>query len=302
MTDRSKLTTERRNPRSRGIDQKDSLGIVDIMSSEDAGVAIAVRRERKRIAAAVDIIVGRLSKGGRLIYVGAGTSGRLGVLDASECPPTFSVPRTMVQGVIAGGRGALVRSSEGKEDIRADGEAQINRRSVGPSDVVCGIAACGVTPFVLGAIERAAALGAGTIFVTCSPQVKRNVNADVVICPNTGPEIIAGSTRMKAGTATKMVLNMLTTASMIRMGKVYDNLMVDLRATNNKLRDRANRIIRSIAGVSANEAANLLEQARGEVKTAIVMHRRGVSYAQARRLISAAQGSLRAVVDPSSRE
>ena len=296
MKDRSKLTTEMRNPRTRGVDRLDSLGIVEAINAEDALVAPAVRRQRRQIAAAVDIIVGRLQQGGRLIYVGAGTSGRLGVLDASECPPTFGVPRTMVQGIIAGGRAALVRSSEGKEDIAADGAAQIDRKRVGGKDVVCGIAACGLTPFVHGAVERARQIGAATIFITCSPQVKRSIKADVVICPVVGPEAVTGSTRMKAGTATKLVLNTLTTASMIRLGKVYDNLMVDLRATNTKLRDRAERILMAALGIGRPKARTLLEQARGQVKTAIVMHQRKLGYAASRRLLAQAGGRLAQVV------
>ena len=296
MNDRGKLTTEKRNPRSRNIDLRDALGIVDVIGAEDARVPAAVRRERRRIAAAVEIIVERFGRGGRLLYVGAGTSGRLGVLDASECPPTFSVPRTMVQGIIAGGRRALVRSSEGREDNPRDGQAQIDRKRVGEKDVVCGIAACGLTPFARGALERARQLGAATIFVTCSPQVRLQVKADVVICPVVGPEVVTGSTRMKAGTATKLVLNTLTTAAMIRLGKVYDNLMVDLRATNDKLRDRARRIVLALTGLDRRAAARLLDQARGQVKPAIVMHKRGVSYPQARRLLAAAGGSLRQVL------
>lgn len=299
MKDRSKLTTEKRNPRSRGIDRLDAKGLVEIINREDGRVPTAVGRERKRLAEAVEIIVDRFRRGGRLIYVGAGTSGRLGVLDASECPPTFGVPRTMVQGIIAGGRPALVRSAEGCEDVAADGADAIDRKRVGCKDVVVGLAACGLTPFVRGAVERARRLGAGTVFVTCSPEVRRRVRADVVICPVVGPEVVTGSTRMKAGTATKLVLNTLTTASMIRLGKVYDNLMVDLKATNAKLEDRAERILMTVTGITRSAARKLLQRAHGEAKAAIVMHERGVTYAQARRLLSEAQGFLREVLSPS---
>jgi N-acetylmuramic acid 6-phosphate etherase len=245
--------------------------------------------------------VDRFRRGGRLFYVGAGTSGRLGVLDASECPPTFGVPHTMVQGIIAGGRRALVRSAEGHEDVAADGASAIDGKGAGADDVVVGVAACGLTPFVRGAVERARRLGAATIFVTCSPEVRRQVRADVIICPVVGPEVVTGSTRMKAGTATKLVLNTLTTASMIRLGKVYDNLMVDLKATNAKLQDRAERILMTVTGVGRKAARQLLERAHGEAKTAIAMHERGVTYAEARRLLTEAQGFLRQVLEPGRR-
>ena len=293
MRDRSKLTTEKRNPRTHGLDQRTILGVVDAINAEDARVAVAVGRERKNIAAAVEIIVERLRGGGRLFYIGAGTSGRLGVLDAAECPPTFGVPRTLVQGIIAGGRRALVRSAEGCEDVPEAGAAAIDRKRIGPRDTVCGIAACGLTPFVLGALARARALGAATLFVTCSPQVRRRVKADVVICPVVGPEALTGSTRMKAGTATKLVLNTLTTATMVRLGKVYDNLMVDLRATNAKLRDRAERIVVAVTGVSRAQARTLLKRAQGQAKTAILMHACRLDCLAARRRLKESQGSLR---------
>jgi N-acetylmuramic acid 6-phosphate etherase len=297
MNDRSRLTTEQRNPRTRGIDRMDAADLVAIINREDRLVPEAVGKERDRLAEAVEIIVERFRRGGRLIYVGAGTSGRLGVLDASECPPTFGVPPTMVQGIIAGGRPALVRSAEGCEDVADDGAAAVDAKRVGADDVVVGVAACGLTPYVRGAVERARALGAATVFVTCSPEVRRQVEADVVICPVVGPEVVTGSTRMKAGTATKLVLNTLTTASMIRLGKVYDNLMVDLKATNAKLQDRAERIVMTVTGVDRAAARDLLERADGETKIAIVMHERGVTYAQARRLLSEARGFLREVLE-----
>ncbi len=296
MQDRSKLTTEQRNPRTRKIDQLDALGIVHAINGEDARVAPAVAKEGRKIAAAVEIIVERFRRGGRLFYVGAGTSGRLGVLDAAECPPTFGVSRTMVQGIIAGGRRALVRSAEGREDEPAAGAAAIVKKRITERDTVCGIAACGLTPFVLGTVAEAKKVGAATLFITCSPQVRRQVKADVVICPVVGPEAITGSTRMKAGTATKLVLNTLTTASMVRLGKVYENLMVDLRATNVKLRDRAARIVSAVTGLDKARAIALLKEARGQVKVAIVMHECGVDFAAAQRRLKAAQGFLRQAI------
>jgi N-acetylmuramic acid 6-phosphate etherase len=292
-TDRSRLTTEKRNPRSADIDRLSTLQLVEAINAEDARVAPAVRTQRRQIAAAVDLVVGRFRRGGRLFYVGAGTSGRLGVLDAAECPPTFGVPPSLVQGLIAGGRRALVRAVEGAEDRAADGAAALDRRRVTADDAVAGIAACGVTPFVRGAIRRARRIGAATIFVTCSPEVRAAVRADVIICPIVGPEVVTGSTRMKAGTATKLVLNTLTTAAMIRAGKVYGNLMVDLKATNEKLRDRSERIVMELTGLGRPAARELLGRARGEVKTAVVMHAGGIGYRAARRRLAEADGFLR---------
>jgi N-acetylmuramic acid 6-phosphate etherase len=297
MTDRSKLTTEKRNPRSADIDRRSTLGIVDVIQGEDRRVAAAVRRERRKMAAAVDVIAERLARGGRLFYVGAGTSGRLGVLDASECPPTFGTRPTMVQGIIAGGRRALVRAVEGAEDRAADGVAAIDRRRVRQRDVVCGIAASGVTPFVLAAMKRARELGAATLFVTCAPEAASRIPADIVIAAVVGPEVVTGSTRMKAGTATKLVLNTLTTATMIRLGKVYGNLMVDLRATNEKLKDRSERIVAELTGLARSRARKLLKAAGGEVKTAIVMHARRVGAEEARALLKAARGQLRGAME-----
>ena len=298
LKDRSQLTTEKRNARSRDIDRGSALQIVDILGAEDALVAKAVRCERRRIADAVEMIVDAFRRGGRLFYVGAGTSGRLGVLDASECPPTFGVPPTMVQGIIAGGRRALVRSVEGAEDREADGAAAVDRKRIGPRDVVIGIAACGLTPYVRGAVARARRRGARTAFVTCAPEVAREIEADIVINPVVGPEAVTGSTRMKAGTATKLVLNTLTTAAMIRLGKVYGNLMVDLRATNAKLRDRAERIVMAAAGVPRAKARALLKNAGGEAKTAILMHARRMTGREARARLEACGGMLRRAIEP----
>jgi len=293
MKDRSKLTTEKPNPATAGIDEMTTLGIVEAINAEDARVAPAVAAESRPIAAAVDVIVERFRRGGKLLYVGAGTSGRLGVLDAAECPPTFGVRPSLVQGIIAGGRRALVRAIEGAEDYPDAGAREIDRRGVSADDVVVGIAACGMTPFVRAAVRHARKLGAGTIFVTCSPEAKAGMRADVVICPVVGPEVVTGSTRMKAATATKLVLNTLTTAAMIRTGKVYGNLMVDLKATNAKLRDRSERIVTELTGLSRRSARRLLDEARGEVKTAVVMHARGAGYRRARELLAEADGFLR---------
>ena len=297
LKDRSKLTTEKRNARSRGIDRCSALGIVDIINAEDRKVAEAVRRERRALAAAVDVIAARLASGGRLFYVGAGTSGRLGVLDASECPPTFGTPRTMVQGIIAGGRRALVRSIEGAEDRASDGAAAARQRRIGKRDVVVGIAACGLTPFVRGAVAAARKAGAATVFVTCAPEAVEFIGADIVINPVVGPEVVTGSTRMKAGTATKLVLNTLTTGAMIRLGKVHDNLMVDLRATNAKLRDRAERIVMDVTGVGQPRARSLLKKARGWAKVAILMHFRKVDFDGASKRLAACGESLRQAIE-----
>jgi N-acetylmuramic acid 6-phosphate etherase len=270
-------TTEHSNPRSKNIDRLSTREIVNLINAEDMLVAPAVGKERKEIAAAVDMIVEHFRKGGRLFYVGAGTSGRLGVLDASECPPTFGVRPMLVQGIIAGGRRALVRAVEGAEDNANDGARAVIKRGVGRKDVVVGIAACGMTPYVRGALKQAIKMKAGTIFITCAPETVKDIPARIIINPVVGPEIITGSTRMKAGTATKLVLNILTTTAMIKMGKVYGNLMVDLNATNQKLRDRSQRIVMQMTGLSRIKAGKLLERAGGKVKAAIVMHFRKVN-------------------------
>lgn len=295
-TRRSLLTTEKSNPRSANIDTLSTRQIVDLINSEDRTVPQAVATQRGPMAAAVDLIVERFRRGGRLVYVGAGTSGRLGVLDASECPPTFGVRPSLVQGIIAGGRRALVRSAEGAEDFPADGAAAIDKKRVTGNDVVVGLAACGMTPYVHGALQRARAIGAGTIFVTCAPEAVRSVPADVVINPVVGPEVITGSTRMKAGTATKLVLNTLTTGAMIKLGKVYGNLMVDLRATNEKLRDRSIRIVMTVTGLSRRRARALLQRAEGKVKAAIVMHFRRANLSRALEILQEHDQMLRPAI------
>jgi N-acetylmuramic acid 6-phosphate etherase len=298
MTARKCLpTTEKRNPRSARIDTLSTLEIVDLINSEDRTVPEAVGTQREQIAAAIDLIVARFRAGGRLFYVGAGTSGRLGVLDASECPPTFGVPPTLVQGIIAGGRRALVRSIEGAEDHPDDGAQAIERRRIGPKDVVVGLAACGMTPFVRGALKRARQLGAATVFVTCAPEAAQSLPADMIVNPVVGPEVITGSTRMKAGTATKLVLNMLTTVAMVKLGKVHGNLMVDLQAVNNKLRDRSVRIVMELTGLPRRRAQALLRRAEGKVKPALVMHFRHVDFEGALRILEESGQSLRKAIE-----
>jgi N-acetylmuramic acid 6-phosphate etherase len=289
--------TERRNPRTASIDLASAAEIVDLINSEDAVVASAVATQRDAIARTIELVEASFRAGGHLYYIGAGTSGRLGVLDASECPPTFGVDPTMVQGIIAGGMPALTRSQEGAEDVAANGAKEMDAHGVGPNDTVVGIAASGTTPYVHAALERAKHLGARTVMLACSPPPPAVVElADVAIIPIVGPEVVTGSTRMKAGTATKMVLNMITTGAMIRIGKTYGNLMVDLRATNVKLTDRAERIVVEVCGVSREEARSLLHESGGSVKLAIVMQKRGLSRADAERALEHAGGVIRRVV------
>ncbi|UCC26491.1 MAG: N-acetylmuramic acid 6-phosphate etherase [Gemmatimonadales bacterium] len=285
--------TEQRNPRSHRIDALSPLEIVDVINEEDRLVAEAVGRERAAIARALELVEDAFRAGGRLIYVGAGTSGRLGVLDAAEMPPTYGTEPELVQGVIAGGYAALVRAQEGAEDHPADGASAMDERAVGERDFVLGIATSGTTPFVHGALARARELGARTGFLLCTPPPPelRELH-DVVIAPLVGPEVVTGSTRMKAGTATKMVLNTITTGAMIRMGKVFGNLMVDLQVTCQKLQDRGERILCETLGIERAQARSLLDAAGGHVKTALVMHVRGVSAAEATRLLSEAGGRV----------
>lgn len=293
--DRSRLPTEGINPRTADIDSLEPRAILERIHSEDVRAVEAVGEVLDAVAAAVERVTRAFGSGGRLIYVGAGTSGRLGVLDAAECPPTFGTDPSQVQAILAGGREAMWQAREGAEDSDAGGAAAIAERGVDGRDVVLGIAAGSTTPFVIGALREAIRRGAGTVFLTCVPprDVPIASQVDVVVAPLTGPEVIAGSTRMKAGTATKLVLNMITTAAMIRMGKTYGNLMVDLRVTAAKLEDRGRRILRDLLGVSYGEAGELLAAADGNVKTALVMHRRKVDREEAVRLLEAAGGFLR---------
>lgn len=296
LPDRSRLLTERRLAASKNLDRMSIAAALSLMIRQDAAAVAAVSRERGAVAKAVKMVAAALRNGGRVVYVGAGTSGRLGVLDAAECPPTFSSDPRNILGVIAGGRGAMFRSREGAEDRAGDGAAAMDARKIRPRDVVIGIAAGGTTPFVHGAIRRARRLGARTIFLCCVKRSVREPGADLVIRPLVGPEILTGSTRLKAGTATKLVLNQITTLAMVQLGKVHENLMVDLRATNAKLRDRAARIVMEVAKVSRGRATSLLKLAGGEVKTAIVMEGRGVDAAKARKILEKAGGRLRAAI------
>ena len=293
-------TTEKRNRASENIDKLSTKQIVNLINAEDALVPAAVARQSKQIAAAIDLIVARFRKGGRLFYIGAGTSGRLGVLDAAECPPTFGVRPSLVQGIIAGGRRALVRAIEGAEDCARDGAISIRKNRVKASDVVVGLAACGMTPFVHGALKEARQIGATTIFVTCAPEAVGQIPAEIIINPVVGPEVITGSTRMKAGTATKLVLNTLTTGAMVKLGKVYGNLMVDLKATNEKLRDRSLRIVMEMTNLSRPGARRLLARAQGKVKAAIVMHFRRTNLAGALKILDECDQFLRKAIEEAS--
>ncbi|HEY8106580.1 MAG TPA: N-acetylmuramic acid 6-phosphate etherase [Gemmatimonadales bacterium] len=291
--------TERRNPRTRDIDVATSLELVDLINAEDATVPGLVAGARIEIARAIDLIEHAFRAGGRLLYVGAGTSGRLGVLDASECPPTFGTPPAMVVGIIAGGFAALVKPAEGAEDDVGAGMGEMDTRQVGPKDLVVGVAASGTTPFVRGALNRAQALGARTVFLSCAtPPPALLESCDVCITVLTGPEVVTGSTRMKAGTATKLVLNTLTTGAMVRLGKTYGNLMVDLQAWSEKLVDRGERIMMDVAGLAREPARAAIAGAGGSVKIALVMARRGIDRREAEALLSAHHGRLREILGP----
>lgn len=302
MEDRGHLLTEERNRRSSAIDRMPVAEAFEVMAAEDATVPDAVAAAKADICRAVELVTAAFERGGRLIYVGAGTSGRLGVLDAAECPPTFLSDPDMVQGVIAGGWEALRRSVEGAEDRAEDGAVEMDRRGVGADDVVFGIAAGGTTPFVHGALSRARQLGAKTVFLACVPADQVPDDADVSIRVLTGPEVVTGSTRLKAGTATKLVLNTVTTLSMIGIGKVYENLMVDMKALAcRKLVDRATRVLQRVTGLDRVRARSLLDQAGGRVKVAVMMHVRGVGPDQAERLLAANRGRIRPVLEQSRR-
>ena len=299
MDDRGHLVTEHRNLQSRYLDRLSIGQAFDLMNREDATIVEAIARARADICQAISLVVEAFRQAGRLIYVGAGTSGRLGVLDAVECPPTFLSDPRMVQGVIAGGFDALTRSIEGAEDRAEDGAAAMDERRVGPADVVLGIATGGTTPFVHGALRRARQLGAKTVFFACVPAEQVADEADVSIRVVTGPEVLTGSTRLKAGTATKMVLNMITTIAMVQTGKVYENLMVDVNtAANAKLVDRGVRIIQALTGQSREACQTLLDSADGRVKTALVMYAKRVDRTTAERLLSEADGRVTTVLQP----
>ena len=297
MNDRSHLMTELRLPESMRLDAMSVEEAVSLMNQQDQKAVEAVGKAGPEISRETRFVVEAIRQGGRLIYYGAGTSGRLGVLDASECPPTFRVDPEMVQGVIAGGPDAMFRAKEGAEDSPEGGAQAVDEKTVGPKDVVCGIAAGGTTPFVYGALRRAKSRGAKTVFVTCIQEVPGEPEVDVKIRLLVGPEVLTGSTRLKAGTATKLALNSITTIAMVQLGKVYENLMVDLRASNIKLWDRGARIVATLTGLAREEAMEVLRAAEGHVKLAVVMHKRKVSADEGRKLLEADGGRLRKAVE-----
>ena len=292
----AQLLTEQRNPASNDLDVLSVEQVLRLINAQDKLVPLAVEKEIPYIARAVDLLVAAFRNGGRLIYVGAGTSGRLGVIDASECPPTFGTDASQVVGMMAGGQKAMFTSQEGAEDNQAQARLDIEALHVGPNDVVCGIAASRRTPYVVAAVGRARELGAKTLYVTTNPRSEFNLTVDVAICPEVGPEVLMGSTRMKSGTAQKLVLNMLTTTAMVRMGKVYENMMVDLQLTNNKLVERARRIVMMATGADYDTAAETLRKSDGHVKTAIVMLKALVDAEEARRRVAEADGFVRGAI------
>jgi N-acetylmuramic acid 6-phosphate etherase len=296
MADIGDLDTEKRNSRSQFLDRMTPLEIVTLMNEEDASIAGAVRLSLPCIAEAVDLIIDALTSGGRLIYVGAGTSGRLAVLDASECPPTFGVGEGEVVAVMAGGPAAFIKAVEGSEDDGAAAADDLKRIGLDPRDAVVGISASGRTPYVKAALELARSVGAGCVALSCNSPAEISPLADVAIEVATGPEVLTGSTRLKAGTAQKMVLNMLTTASFVRLGKIYENLMVDVSATNDKLVDRARRILVEAAGVSHEDASLALKAAGGNAKIALVMLKTGMTSREASVLLDKAGGQVRTAI------
>ncbi len=293
---RGHLLTEQVNSNSLNLDQLSSIELVELFNREDAKTIAAIADAKLSLADAIDRTALSLRQGGRLFYVGAGTSGRLGVLDAAECPPTFCTPPDLVQGIIAGGASALVRSSEGLEDRADDGAAAITDRQITPLDVVVGIAAGGTTPYVHGALKAARQRGATTIFMACVPIDQVSAEVDVNIRLLVGPEVVAGSTRLKAGTVTKMALNILSTSVMVKLGKVYGNRMIDVAVTNQKLHDRALGILQDLTELSREQAEFLLEQSGRSVKLALLMHWTGLNKAESDRLLAAHQGNLRQAV------
>lgn len=296
LQQRGHLLTEQVNPASANLDQLSSIEIVDVFNQEDAKTIHAIAQAREELAKAIDLTAEKLRQGGRLFYVGAGTSGRLGVLDAAECPPTFCTSPEMVQGIIAGGADALVRSSEGLEDLADQGAEAIVDRTVSALDVVVGIAAGGTTPYVHGAIAEGRKRGATTIFIACVPKEQVQIDVDVDIRLLVGAEVLAGSTRLKSGTVTKLALNILSTGTMVRLGKVYGNRMIDVAVTNTKLHDRALRILSDLTDLDRDQAAELLEKSDRSVKTALMMHWTGLSKTDSDRVLKEHQGNLRAAV------
>lgn len=294
----SNLSTEQKNPKSINIDIQSTEEILRIINDEDKTIPFAVEREIPYIADAVDLVVNAIKNGGRLLYFGAGTSGRLGVVDASECPPTFGAPYGMIEGYIAGGREAMFRAQEGAEDYEENGAKDVLSANVTGKDVVCGIAASRRTPYVIGAVKKAKELGAKTLYITATPRETFNISeVDIAICPHVGPEVVMGSTRMKSGTAQKLVLNMITTTAFVRMGKTYENMMIDLQQTNKKLVERAKRIIMMITGVDYDDAARALELSEGHVKTALVIILANCSYEEAKERLQKADGFVRKALE-----
>lgn len=296
LPSRGHLLTEQVNPKSHNLDSLSSVEIVNLFNQEDYQTIEAIAEAKLSLASAIDTISAAMEQGGKLFYVGAGTSGRLGVLDAAECPPTFCTPPELVQGIIAGGAAALVRSSEDLEDSSDDGASAIANHQVSSLDVVLGISAGGTTPFVHGALGAAKGRGAKTISLSCVPVEQVSINADIDIRLLVGAEILAGSTRLKAGTATKMALNIISTGVMVRLGKVYGNRMVDVAVTNSKLRDRALRIIGDLTNLDRQEANNLLQRSGNKVKLALLMHWTGLEETDCELLLSKYQGNLRAAL------
>lgn len=297
MIELETLATEQRNTQTYHIDTLSTLDMVRLINEEDKKAAQAVEAIVPAIADAIDVIAGRLSQGGRLFYIGSGTSGRLGILDAVECPPTYSTPPELVQGLIAGGYDAIFRAREGAEDSSDQGQQDLAAKTITEKDVVVGLSASGRTPYVLGALKYAASVGAATISVDCSPHARIAQYAQIDLCALVGPEVITGSTRMKAGTAQKMILNMLSTGAMVRLGKVYGNLMVDVKASNEKLKERACRIVMTAAECSRSEAEQALMQCHGHAKTAIVMIRTGLSAEEASQQLACHGGHIRRVLE-----
>ena len=294
---RAALLTEQQNPSSMELDSKSVSQILEIINREDHTIATAVEKVLPKVGLAVNLSVDAIRKGGHVIYIGAGTSGRLGVLDAAECPPTFSAPPDLFKAIIAGGEEALRKSIEGSEDKSKDAENDLKAAGIKAKDVVIGIASSGTTPYVLHALEYAKEKGCATVFLICNAKPLITTLADVLIAVSIGPEVITGATRMKSGTATKMILNMISTATMVRLGKVYGNLMVDLRTVNDKLMDRGTRIISELTSLEYDSAHDLLHRAEKEVKTAIVMHHCKCDVSAAREILEKERGYLRRVLE-----
>lgn len=297
LQERGHLLTEQVNTNSQNLDQLDALAIVELFNLEDQKTISAIAQAKHELAEAIDKTAERLRQGGRLFYVGAGTSGRLGVLDAAECPPTFCSPPELVQGIIAGGASALVKSSEEKEDSSSDGAAIMTENNISNLDVVVGISAGGTTPYVHGALNAAKQKGALTVMMACVPVEQVPADVDINIRLLTGPEILAGSTRLKAGTATKLALNIISTGTMVKLGKTYGNRMVDVAVTNSKLRDRAIRILADLTGLTRDLAGDLLDRSGKWVKLALLMHWTGIDKAQGEQLLQQYQGNLRAATE-----